>query len=137
MKNISLRQSVKTHRGFALLEILIALAIVGVALPALMLRMQSIANTTEFIESRTIAYWIAENKLEEFNAEQRLQKSVSKMRKDQDTLEFDGQEWHWSVQVEELELGELLAPAKMYRATIEVGIDPEKPLASLVGFLGE
>lgn len=127
----------KLHSGFALVEILVALAIIGVALPALMLRMQSIANTTEFVESRTVAYWIAENKMQQLIAEQRLQGSVTKMRKDQDTIEFDNQEWHWSVVVEELDLGALLAPEKMYRILVEVGLEEDQTLASLTGYLGE
>ncbi len=125
------------RKGFALIEILVALAIIGIALPALMLRMQSIANTTGFIESRTVAHWIAENKMQQLIADQRLQKSVSKIRKDQDKIEYDNQEWHWSVVVEELELGALLAPEKMYRVLVEVGLEEDKPLASLTGYLGE
>lgn len=132
MNNLAHRES-----GFALIEILVALAIVGIALPALMLRMQSIANTTEFIESRSVAYWVAENKMQEFIADQYLTKSVSKIRKDQDTLEYDNQEWHWSVIVEELDLGDALGSKKMFRIVIDVGLNPEESLASLTGYIGE
>lgn len=132
MNNLARRES-----GFALVEILVALAIVGIALPALMLRMQSIANTTEFIESRSIAYWVAENKMQELIADQYLTKSVSKIRKDQDTLEYDNQEWHWSVIVEELDLGDALGSKKMFRIVIDVGLNPEESLASLTGYIGE
>lgn len=132
MNNLARRES-----GFALVEILVALAIVGIALPALMLRMQSIANTTEFIESRSVAYWVAENKMQELIADQYLTKSVSKIRKDQDTLEYDNQEWHWSVIVEELDLGDALGSKKMFRIVIDVGLNPEESLASLTGYIGE
>ena len=123
--------------GFALIEILVALAIIGLALPALMLRMQSIANTTEFIESRTVAHWIAENRMQELIANQSLTKNVSKIRRDQDKIKYDGQEWYWSVSVEELELGALLAPEKMYRILVEVGLNEGEALASLTGYIGD
>lgn len=132
-----MKQAKGKVRGFALVEILVALAIIGAALPALMLRMQSIANTTEFVESRTVAHWIAENKMQQLIADQRLQKNVSKMRKDQDKIEYDNQQWYWSVLVEELDLGALLAPEKMYRVQVDVGLQEGSPLASITGYLGD
>ncbi len=131
----------RSRRGFALVEILVAITIVGIAVPGLMLRMQSIANTTMFIESRTVAYWIAENKLQELIIDQQLNRSSTKIRRDRDTLEYDDREWFWTVELIEVELPEILAPAKMYRVEIEVGLEDDnsddKALASLSGFLHE
>lgn len=124
-------------RGFALIEIMVAIMIVGIAVPALMSRMQSIANTTLFIEERTVAYWIAQNKLQELIADQALKKSVQKTRRDSDTLEYDNREWVWALEVTEVKLPQFLAPAKMFRVEITVGFDKDLSLASLSGFIGE
>jgi general secretion pathway protein I len=57
--------SVGKNRGFTLLEVLIALAILAIALSAAM-RVAGIAtNTTAQIKQRIVAHWIAENRLTE------------------------------------------------------------------------
>ena len=123
--------------GFALIEILVAVLIVGVAVPALMLRMQSIANTTAYIEERTIAYWVAENKLQELMIEHQLTRAVTKLRSDSDILEYGGREWYWSVIIEQVPLPEILDPAKMFRVDVSVGLEEDQTLAMLSGFLDE
>jgi|GEM_PF-5538562 len=51
-------------KGFTLIEVLIALMIVSVALPALMLRVQSVSDNTAYMEEKTFAYWVAQNKMQ-------------------------------------------------------------------------
>jgi len=85
----------------ALLEVMIALGVVAVAATALLLRMQSIANSAIFIEERTVAYWIAENRMQEILADHALQKNIQRTRGDKDVLEYDGREWYWSSSLEE------------------------------------
>jgi general secretion pathway protein I len=54
---------VRKCRGFTLLEVLIALAILAIALAAAM-RMAGIAtSTTTQIKQRIVAHWIAENRI--------------------------------------------------------------------------
>lgn len=123
--------------GFALLEVLIALAIIALGVTALLLRMQSISNTTVFIEERTVAHWIAENKMQEMLADHVLQRNIQRMRSNKDTLEYDGREWHWQSRLQEVPLPDELKPAKMFRLDIEVGVEPDKPMATLSGFVRE
>jgi len=123
--------------GVALLEVMIALGVVAVAATALLLRMQSIANSAIFIEERTVAYWIAENRMQEILADHALQKNIQRTRGDKDVLEYDGREWYWSSSLEEVLMPDILAPAKMYRLDVAVGLEPDKPLATLSGFARE
>ena len=129
--------SLKSKRGFALIEILIAITIVGLALPALLTRIQSISNNVMFMEERTTAYWIAENKFQELVANQILKQGVGSLRKDQDRVEYDGREWFWQYELIEVELPDVLKPAKMYRVEIEVGLDEDKAMANLSGYLSD
>ena len=129
--------SLKSKRGFALIEILIAITIVGLALPALLTRIQSISNNVMFMEERTTAYWIAENKFQELVANQILKQGVGSLRKDQDRVEYDGREWFWQYELIEVELPDVLKPAKMYRVEIEVGLQEDKAMASLSGYLSD
>ena len=134
---LNLNQRKQVMNGFALLEVLVALAIVALALPALMLRMQSIVQTTVWHENKTYAYWIADNKLQELMAEQKLGQSISRRRKDRDSLEYGDREWWWKYQAEEVELPPPLNTIKLYRVLVEVGIEEDKALANLTGFIGE
>lgn len=121
----------KRQNGFTLIEVLVALVVVGLALPALLTRMQSILDHTGYINTKTYAYWLAENKMQELIITQKLQGDVVKTKKKQDTEEFAGQNWYWKIEIEETPL------EKMHRVEISVGLEEDKTLANLSGFLRE
>ncbi|MEP7206851.1 MAG: type II secretion system minor pseudopilin GspI [Casimicrobiaceae bacterium] len=50
-------------RGFTLIEILVALAIVAVALAAGMRALAQAADSATFLKQRTLALWVAQNRL--------------------------------------------------------------------------
>ncbi len=121
----------KKNSGFTLIEVMVALVIVGLALPAMLLRMQGILDHTSYINRKTYAYWLAENKMQEMIIAQKLEGNVTKTRKRQDSEEFAGQEWYWKIEMQET------AVPKMVRMEIAVGLDEDEPLANLSGFLHE
>ncbi len=53
----------KPRRGFTLVEILVALAVVAVALTAGMRALAQATDTASSLKSRTLALWIAQNRL--------------------------------------------------------------------------
>ncbi len=121
----------KKQSGFTLIEVLVALVVVGVALPALLVRMQGVLDHTSYINTKTYAYWFAENKMQELFLTQKLQKNVVKTKKKQDEEEFAGLSWHWRTEIEET------AVENMYRVEIFVGLEQDETLANLSGFLLE
>ena len=123
-------------RGFALLEVLVALAIVGGAIVALLTRMQGIAKTAEFIDTKTTAYWVADNRMQKIKAERRI-RNRSPLRKDTGEVELDGNTWYWRYELVEVPLGPDLAPAKMFRIDVDVGLQADQKLATLQGYMRE
>ncbi|WP_370980676.1 type II secretion system minor pseudopilin GspI [Agaribacterium sp. ZY112] len=124
-------------RGFALIEIMVAITIVGLALPALLVRVAGIGENVIFMEERTMAYWVAENKMQELIIDQQLSGGVSSLRKDQGTLDYDSRKWFWAYELTERDVDKRLIPpnAKMYSAEVTVGLEQDKPMATLTGFL--
>jgi general secretion pathway protein I len=54
---------VNTHRGFTLVEILVALAIVAIALTAGMRALTQATDSAAALKARTLALWIAQDRL--------------------------------------------------------------------------
>ena len=114
--------------GFTLIEVMIALTLVAVALPALIYRIQSSLDHTAHIEQKTYAYWIAENKMQELLINKQLQR-VTPKAKQNDKLTYGGQQWDWEIDVEETPL------EGMYRFEIRVGQGEDNWLASLSAYI--
>jgi general secretion pathway protein I len=114
-------------RGFTLVEILIALAVLAIALAAAMRNINQSIDTTTALRDRAVALWIAENRL-----------AMHELNRDWPTADttdgettMGGRSWRWREQV-------IATPdADMKRIEIEIrGADGKDPaLAHLVGFL--
>ena len=116
------------QRGFTLIEVLIALSIVAVALPALVMRVQSVSENTGYIEQKTYAFWVAQNKMEELMLDYRLKNTFPKTKL-HDTVEFGGKEWYWEVEAD------TTGQEGVYRMQVSVGNDEDDILASYGAFI--
>ena len=59
----------KADRGFTLVEVMVALMVIAIALPALLKALYQQVDGTAYLRDKSIAQWVANNKL----AENRIQ----------------------------------------------------------------
>lgn len=122
---------VSKSRGFTLVEVMVALLIVALALPALLMRIGGMATAAGHSRDVALAHWVAENKLQEIYLTQRLQGIVPRGRQADDT-QLAGETWDWQTETEETELPGLL------RLRVRVRMQgSEENLVELSGFLLE
>ena len=117
--------------GFTLVEVMVALAVVAIALPALMFTLYQQTDGIEYLRDRSQAQMIAANTLSEVRLSSRARSSLFQ-GSESGVTEFAGRDWFWKVKSETTEV------PQFYRIEISVGLgdDPEaQPLQSLVAFL--
>jgi general secretion pathway protein I len=118
-----------TH-GFTLVEVLVALVVVALGLTALMVAVNGTARTSGFLRDKSLAQWIALNRLSE------VRLNVTKFGQNTDTgeLDFGSRKWHYDTRYFDTSI------ASMKRVVVRVYKGDAKtkgnPLAQAVGFLG-
>jgi general secretion pathway protein I len=116
--------------GFTLIEVLVALVIVALGLTALMVAVNGTARTSGFLRDKTLAQWIALNRLTE------VRLNMVKFGQNTDTgeLDFGNRKWHYDTRYFDTSI------ASMKRVTVRVYLGDAKtkgnPVAQAVGFLG-
>jgi general secretion pathway protein I len=89
------RRSPGRVRGFTLIEVLVALAIVTVGMAALLGTLSSSADTVSYLRDKTFANWVALNQI----AEVRTSGQLPATGKTDGDKEFAGRKWHWHQEV--------------------------------------
>ena len=121
----------KTTLGFTLVEVMVALAVVAVALPALMFSLHQQIDGTVYLRDKSLAHMVAANKLAEVRIMARAREQLLK-GKDSGTTVFGDRDWDWDINSTETEL------PNFYRLEIKVseaGAEEGTALYTLVGFL--
>jgi general secretion pathway protein I len=86
------------RRGFTLIEVLVALAIVALAVGALLGTVTSSASNIIYLKEKTLAEWVALNRLTELRIAQQM---PDKGRRTGNT-DMAGMRWQWEEEVIEL-----------------------------------
>lgn len=114
--------------GFTLLEVLIALAVMGVALAAISGEIVQMVNTATKMQNQTYASWIGHNKVTEI----RLANVVPDVGASSGEVNYAGKDWSWRAVISETGVENL------YRVDVTVSFPGEEPLMRPVtGFIGE
>lgn len=81
--------------GFTLLEVLVAVAVLGIALSALLAGFGRYASEASYIREKTLAMWVAHNKANELMLEPGWPSTGEK----DDEAEMAGAKWHTHLEV--------------------------------------
>lgn len=121
----------KPDRGFTLVEVMVALAVVAVALPALLLSLHQQVDSTAYLRDKSLANMVAANKLTEIRLLARSRQSLLQ-GKDSGVARLADRDWFWWVDSKATEV------AQFYRVSITVAAEEEQrdqPLHRLEAFL--
>lgn len=125
----------KRVQGFTLLEVLVALAIFALVAASVLSATARSLQTASRLEEKTLAMWIADNRLTELQ----LSQSPVADGREQGEVEFAGRRWQWQSEVQGTSEPDMrrvtlwVAPMPAQRAASEVR---ERAVVSLNGFLG-
>lgn len=120
----------KSAGGFTLVEVLVALMIVAMGLAALMVAVSGAARTSGYLRDKTLAQWIALNRLSE------VRLNMNKFGQNTDTgeLNFAGRTWHYDTRYFDTSI------PTMKRVVVRVYVGDAKskgnPLSESTSFLG-
>lgn len=122
------------ERGFTLVEVLVALAVIAIALPALMFGIMSNLDGTGYMREKVIAQWVASNRLSELRAVNRISGKLPS-GKSRGKEEMAGHDWYWFVRTKQFPQKEL---KDMYgvEVTVRTSQDQkESPMVTMFGVL--
>ncbi len=119
------------NRGFTLVEVMVALAVVAVALPALLFSLSQQVDNTAYMRDKSIAHMVASNKLAELRLLARARENLLR-GKDSGIEEMAGRDWYWWLDSTETEV------EQFYRIELDIRLTEEvqtRPLYHLVAFM--
>lgn len=104
--------------GFTLIEAVVALLIVALGMMAVFSQLNQYATTAIYIQDKTLASWIATNRLTELS----VQTQWPELGTSEDEIEFAGREWRYEVEVSATDVENLR------RADVRVSLvsDPDR-----------
>lgn len=127
-----------SQRGFTLVEVMVALAIVALALPAMLNLIMSQLDSAASVREKTYAYWVAENELTRIRLRQAYFPDNKLSERESGQREMLGVNWQWEL------LTETTGVEDFYRMDIRVGRAAgtsesrvNEPLAIISGFISE
>lgn len=115
--------------GFTLLEVLVAVAIVGLGMIAVFAQLNQSLLSAAFLRERTLAHWVALDRLTEL----RLAGEFPPVGERSDDVEFGPYRWRYTLRIAET------PGANLRRVDVTVALrdSPDRAAATLVGFLGQ
>jgi len=117
------------QRGFTLLEVIVALAVIAFALGAAVSAVSGNTRNAASLQQRTYAHWVAANQL----AELHISRQWPATRTTRGSSLLARHEWFWEMRVQK-------TPDPSVRRVdiaVRANEDDETPVVTLTGFVGQ
>lgn len=128
IRDIKASRPCQRVRGFTLLEVLVAVAIVALGLSGVLATVNGMVGSSAYLRDKTLANWVAQNHITEL----RLEPTWPELGKSTDEEEMAGQRWHIATVV-------LATPVEELRR-IDVSVayaeTRDEPLVTVAAFVG-
>lgn len=116
----------KFARGFTLIEILVAVAILAIAMAAVISGMARYTGEAAYLRDKTVAIWVAHNRMTEIQ----LTPAWPTVGESNGDVEMAGQKWKWRAVVKETQ------DDRLRRIDVHVQLPPQTDdIETLSGFL--
>ncbi|NOX27040.1 MAG: type II secretion system minor pseudopilin GspI [Gammaproteobacteria bacterium] len=115
------------EKGFTLIEVIIALAVIAISMAAAINGVGKNINNASYLREKTLAHWVASNKVAEIQlsgvaldaSEKKGEETLANLR------------WEWTVKIDETDIKDIK------RLTVKVQReDGNGPSASVVAYVG-
>jgi general secretion pathway protein I len=116
-------------RGFTLVEVLVALVVVSLGMLAVIQAVGQTASNSTYMRDKTIAHWIAMNRV----TQARLEQQPPKIDETSDEVEMAGRKWRWTMEVTQTPVDTVRRIDIKVRAA---DAPEDSSLASVTGFYG-
>lgn len=114
--------------GFTLLEVLVALVIIGLGLMAVFSQLNQTLITASMLRERTLAHWVAMDRI----AELRLAGQLPDVGETSDDIEMAGVEWAYVLTFSDVGIENF----RRVDVTVSFADRPDRVVTELAGFLG-
>jgi general secretion pathway protein I len=120
----------RKNRGFTLIEVMVALAIVAIGMVAVIQAVGQTASNAAYLRDKTVAHWIAMNQL----TLMRLGLAPAAEGKSSGDVEMADQRWKWSAEVTQTPV----ASMKRIDVAVRYADAPDDSQLTIVsGFIGD
>ena len=115
------------HRGFTLIEVLVALAVAAIGLGAALSVVSNATSNTVYLRDRVLASWLAANLI----TEMRLAPNLPDVTRTDGVTEYAGRNWKWEATVTQSQVEGL---RRIDMEVREAGSDAGTSLGHMTGF---